>query len=245
MTSVSSAECGTFLSGFTAYWAARRRPAPARSRTVRLCAGGGTDGRTWGPDPGGNGGAVHAHRETRRMSTPVAVGFRQRLPLDSLAHTAMLVLAGHTRGHIVTALQELLRHALSVGGTARRGNREKAITMLLQIWVAAPRHLQPFRDEGLAHVQRLPVDDRIVVHWGMAMAVYLFFGAVAAAVGRLVRLQGTCATAWQVTADWSRCVTASMRTSSDSVIMGDCGSCLPCVAPGDPPIPTPEGPGWP
>jgi hypothetical protein len=88
-----------------------------------------------------------------------------------------------------------LRHVLSVGGTARRGNREKAITMLLRIWVAVPRHLRPFRDEGLAHVPRLPVDDRITVHWGMTMAVYPFFGAVAAAVGRLVRWQGTCAAA--------------------------------------------------
>jgi hypothetical protein len=129
------------------------------------------------------------------MSTPAPVGFSQRLQLAWLEHTAALVLAGHTRDHIVTTLQALLRHELSVGGTAQRGNREKAITMLLQIWVATPRHLRPFRDEGLAHVQRLPVDDRIAVHWGMAMAVYPFFGAVAEAVGRLVRLQGTCAAA--------------------------------------------------
>ena len=134
-------------------------------------------------------------REVRHMSTPVPVGFSQRLQLDWLEHTAMLILAGHTRAHVVTALQDLLRHELSIGGTAPRGNREKAITMLLQIWVATPRHLRPFRDEGLAHVQRLPVDDRIAVHWGMAMAVYPFFGAVAEAVGRLVRLQGTCAAA--------------------------------------------------
>jgi hypothetical protein len=129
------------------------------------------------------------------MSTPVPVGFSQRLQLAWLEHTVTLVLAGHMRNHIVTSLQDLLRHELSVGGTASRGNREKAITMLLRIWVSVPRHLQPFRDEGLEHMQRLPVDDRLAVHWGMAMAVYPFFGAVAAAVGRLVRLQGTCAVA--------------------------------------------------
>ena len=129
------------------------------------------------------------------MSTPAAVGLSQRLQLDWLEYTAVLVLKGHTRDHIETSLQDLLRHALSVGGTAPRGNREKAITILLQIWVAAPRHLRPFRDEGLEHMQRLPVDARLAVHWGMAMAVSPFFGAVAAAVGRLVRLQGTCAAA--------------------------------------------------
>jgi hypothetical protein len=75
------------------------------------------------------------------MSTPVPVGFSQRLQLDWLEHTATLVLAGHTRDHIVTTLQDLLRHELSVGGMAPRGNREKAITMLLRIWVLVPRHL--------------------------------------------------------------------------------------------------------
>jgi hypothetical protein len=129
------------------------------------------------------------------MSTPVAVGFRQRLQLDWFEHTATLVLAGHMRDHVVTALQDLLRYVLSAAGTAQRGNREKAMTMLLRIWVSVPRHLRLFRDEELTHVQRLPVDDRIAVHWGRAMAVYPFFGAVAAAVGRLVCLQGTCAAA--------------------------------------------------
>jgi len=38
-------------------------------------------------------------------------------------------------------------------------------------------------------------DIRVAVHWGMTMAVYPFFSAVAEIVGRLVRLQGTCAAA--------------------------------------------------
>jgi hypothetical protein len=129
------------------------------------------------------------------MSTPMPIGFSQRVQLDWLEQTATLVLAGQTRAQIETALQERLRDKLSVAGTAQRGNREKAITILLKTWVSVPQCLQPLRDEGLAYLRRLPHDDHIALHWGMTMAVYPFFGAVAETVGRLLRLQGACAAA--------------------------------------------------
>jgi hypothetical protein len=129
------------------------------------------------------------------MSTPMQIGFSQRVQLDWLEQTAALVFAGQTRAQITTALQELLHDKLSVGGTAPRGNREKAITILLHIWVSVPRRLQPFRDDGLDSLQRLPLNDHLALHWGMTMTVYPFFGAVAETVGRLMRLQGTCAAA--------------------------------------------------
>ena len=129
------------------------------------------------------------------MSTPMQIGFSQRVQLDWLEQTAALVLAGQTREQIETTLQERLHDKLSVGGTAQRGNREKAITILLKIWVSVPPWLQPFRDGGLDHLQRLPHADHIAVHWGMTMSAYQFFGAVAETVGRLMRLQGTCAAA--------------------------------------------------
>jgi hypothetical protein len=106
-----------------------------------------------------------------------------------------LVLAGQTREQIETALQACLRDKLSIGGTAQRGNREKAITILLKIRVSVPPWLQPFRADGLGYLRRLPDADHTAVHWGMTMAAYPFFGAVAEAVGRLLCLQGTCAAA--------------------------------------------------
>ena len=42
-------------------------------------------------------------------------------------------------------------------------------------------------------LQGLPRKERIAVHWGMAMAAYPFWGAVAAHTGRLLLLQGTAA----------------------------------------------------
>jgi len=129
------------------------------------------------------------------MSTQMQIGFSQRVQLEWLEQTAALVLAGQTREQVETTLQERLRDKLSIGGTAQRGNREKAITILLKIWVSVPTWLQLLRDDGLGHLQRLPPADHIAVHWGMTMAAYPFFSAVAETVGRLMRLQGTCAAA--------------------------------------------------
>ena len=119
------------------------------------------------------------------------IGFSQRIHLDWLEYTANLVLAGNPREEIVAALGERLKEKLSVGNQPERGNRDKAITILTKVWVTVPRDLQSLRDEGLGHLQCRGPSDRMLVHWCMCMAVYPFFGTVADAVGRLLRLQGT------------------------------------------------------
>jgi SNF2-related domain len=58
-----------------------------------------------------------------------------------------------------------------------------------------PRELMLFRDDGLAHLNQLPLTDHLAVHSGMTIAVYPFVGVVAETVGRLLRLQGSCAAA--------------------------------------------------
>jgi hypothetical protein len=127
------------------------------------------------------------------MNGPMQIGFSQRIQLDWLERTALLLLQGYTRSEIQVALQEILQGRLSIGGTAERSNREKAISILLKIWVTVPRDLTLFRDDGLAHLNRLPLSDHLAVHWGMIIAVYPFIGVVAEAVGRLLRLQSSCA----------------------------------------------------
>ena len=119
------------------------------------------------------------------------IGFSQRIHLDWLEYTANLVLAGNPREEIVAALGERLKEKLSVGNQPERGNRDKAITILTKVWVTVPRELQSLRDEGLDHLRSRGPSDRMLVHWCMCMAVYPFFGTVADAVGRLLRLQGT------------------------------------------------------
>lgn len=123
------------------------------------------------------------------------IGFSQRIRLAWLEYTTNLVFAGCSRDDIVAALKEQLKDQLSVGNDPKRGNRDKAITILTKVWVTVPEELRPLRDRGLELLQRLRPNDRVLVHWCMCMAVYPFFGMVADATGRLLRLQGTAAAA--------------------------------------------------
>ena len=119
----------------------------------------------------------------------VQVGFSQRVRLEWLERTAALVLAGCGREEVQGALREFLKDRLSAGGTARRGNREKAITILLKIWVSPPDHLVSFRDDGLHLLRGVAREHHLAIHWGMTIAVYPFVARVAETIGRLVRLQ--------------------------------------------------------
>ena len=121
------------------------------------------------------------------------IGFSQRVRLDWLEQTANLVLAGNDKTAINDSLQDLLVDKVSVGGKSVRGNREKVITILLKTWFTVPSDLEILRDEGLEILQGLSRKDRIAVHWGMALAAYPFWGAVATHTGRLLRLQGSAA----------------------------------------------------
>ena len=123
------------------------------------------------------------------------IGIDRIIRLDWLEKTANLVIAGNTKTSINEILQDLLKDNLSGGKPGVRGSREKTITILMKIWLTVPRGLEALRDEGLQIHQGLPRKDRIVVHWGMALAAYPFWGAVAAHTGRLLRLQGTAAAA--------------------------------------------------
>jgi hypothetical protein len=123
------------------------------------------------------------------------IGFSQRVHLEWLEQTVNLILAGNDQPTIESDLQRILRTKVSVGGHAQRGNREKIITILTKVWLRVPKHLMNLRDDGLSILTNLSGDERMAVHWGMVTAVYPFWGAVASHVGRLLKLQGTCAAA--------------------------------------------------
>ena len=123
------------------------------------------------------------------MTRITQIGFSQRIRLEWLEKTARLFLAGNTREEIEKELQDFLEDKLSIGSNPERGAREKAITILLKIWVSVPRSLAGFQKEGLEFLKKLPPEDHLAVHWGMTMAVYPFFANVAEQIGRLLRLQ--------------------------------------------------------
>jgi len=121
------------------------------------------------------------------------IGFSQRVRLEWFEHASRLVASGNAPAEIEVALKDILSDKLSVGGTAERGNREKAVTILLKVWVRTPQDIVPLRDDGLKLLQDIPQSQHLAVHWGLSMAVYPFWAAVAETTGRLLRLQGTAA----------------------------------------------------
>jgi len=123
------------------------------------------------------------------MNVLPPIGFSQRLQLDWLRTTAKLAAEGQPEVEIRQVLDDLLMGSLSVGASPVRGNRDKAITILLKAWVRVPKERQAFRDEGLTLLKELPQALHVAVHWGACMAAYPFFGDVAQATGRLLRLQ--------------------------------------------------------
>ena len=123
------------------------------------------------------------------MTGITQIGFSQRIRLEWLEKTARFFLAGNTREEIEKELRDFLEDKLSVGSNPERGAREKAITILLKIWVSVPESLAGFHKEGLEFLRKLPPEDHLAIHWGMTMAVYPFFASVADQVGRLLRLQ--------------------------------------------------------
>lgn len=119
------------------------------------------------------------------------IGYNRTVRLRWLDQVVDLVLAGQDDKQIHHALSEMLRDQLSVSSTAKRGSREKTITLLIKTWLRVPTRLIRFRDEGLQLFKSAAKPDRLVLHWGMTMAVYPFWRSVADATGRLFRLQGT------------------------------------------------------
>lgn len=119
------------------------------------------------------------------------VGYNRTVKLSWLEYTARLAMDGRNEEDIEKALQELLKDQLSVGSHAKRGSREKTITILLKTWVRVPEELRALRDEGLQLLRQEPRAQHLAIHWGMTMAAYPFWRIVAETAGRLVRLQGS------------------------------------------------------
>jgi len=117
------------------------------------------------------------------------IGLDRVVRLDWLEQTAYLVLAGNEAHEMKTILQEELSDAFRSSNTDVRGSLDKTITILSRIWASVSGNLHPLREDGLNLLSILPQKDHIAVHWGMTMAVYPFWGSVAAHTGRLLRLQ--------------------------------------------------------
>lgn len=114
------------------------------------------------------------------------VGFDRTLKLEWLDITADLTMQGYSAQEINQKLDEFLMDQIK-GKDARRKTR----TVLLATWVKTCKELLPFRSDAFNLLDYIPKEYHIVIHWGMSMATYPFFGHMATNIGRLINLQGT------------------------------------------------------
>ena len=121
------------------------------------------------------------------------VGIDRGVRLDWLELTANLILAGNAPDPIKKALQEHLAVVFQTSSLEIRGSLSKTITILMRTWLRVPSELRGLRDSGISLISERPKPEHLPIHWGMIGAVYPFWSAVAAQVGRLLRLQRTVA----------------------------------------------------
>jgi hypothetical protein len=121
------------------------------------------------------------------------IGLDRLIQIKWLEKTANLVLAGADYKSIKAMLQEDLLDSFQSKNVEVRGSIDKTITILTKVWYKPPKNLTSFQQNGLELLSSLQSKYHIAVHWGMIMAVYPFWGAVALNTGRLLRLQGTAA----------------------------------------------------
>jgi hypothetical protein len=155
------------------------------------------------------------------------IGFDRKLELDWLDATVGLCQESLDPGAVAGQLRQRLAHEIA-GDEARR----KTITVLLRIWVNVPAEDSRLRDEALQRVAEVNPEERLWLHWGMALLAYPFFRDVAATVGQLSRLQGTFSQAqvqrrmvenWGQRTTLQRAVQRLLRTFVDWDVMRDAG----------------------
>jgi hypothetical protein len=117
------------------------------------------------------------------------VGIDRLIRLQWLEQTTNLVLAGGDLPSIKHTLTEMLADTFPLSQKERRGSIGKIITVLTKTWILVPKELQELRDSGIALLRELSDPQHLPLHWGMIMAVYPFWGAVASQTGRLLKLQ--------------------------------------------------------
>ncbi|MBS90813.1 hypothetical protein [Sphingobium sp.] len=121
-----------------------------------------------------------------KSDTAPQIGFDRYIQLD-WARSALRVRAGLETLEELTALIDA-----SHTGTAAK---KKTRTVLNRLWLEPRSDIENMCDRAVAIYKSDPSTSVATLTWGMAIATYPFFGAVAEIVGRLLRLQGECSSA--------------------------------------------------
>ncbi|MDQ7053922.1 MAG: hypothetical protein Q9P14_13945 [candidate division KSB1 bacterium] len=118
------------------------------------------------------------------------IGFDRRIRLEWLEKAVRYYRAGLPASQILNLLLEEVSERLAVGKSkVNRGSGKRPFLLLMKIWIRPDEFIEPLRQSALELFDKTPAELHIVLHWGMATAVYPFWESVAFHTGRMIRLQ--------------------------------------------------------
>ncbi|TNF32504.1 MAG: hypothetical protein EP329_09890 [Deltaproteobacteria bacterium] len=123
------------------------------------------------------------------MNRRANIGFDRRIDLDWLDAAAAQAAAGAPNDDMRAYLWNLLDGVVS--GDKSNSARGKTVTVLNHIWGEVPEPAAPLRVRAIAQLAGSEPDARIAIHWAMMVGTYPVFTDAAAAIGRLLTLQGS------------------------------------------------------
>jgi hypothetical protein len=123
------------------------------------------------------------------MSGRTSIGFDRRVDAEWLDAIAQQVATG-MNGSELRAFAFALMDGVVAGGTKHGTAAQKTVTVLTRTWANVNPEVIGLRDRAIGLLPSLSRQERVGLHWAMAMAGYRFFGDLAGVCGRMLELQG-------------------------------------------------------
>lgn len=121
--------------------------------------------------------------ETRKK-----IGFDRTIAIEWLDAGTAQVAKGQSPTQVRQYLWDFLED-VEPGNTNNSG-RGKTLTVLTRIWVAVPLNAERLKEAALRCFLSGTAEQRVAIHWSMAMGTHPFFYDVVSNVGKLLTLNG-------------------------------------------------------
>jgi hypothetical protein len=116
------------------------------------------------------------------------IGFDRTIDIEWLDAGAARAATGQTPAEIRKFLWDFLEDV--VPGNTNNSGRGKTLTVLSRIWVAAPAPVKPLREMALRRFVSATSEQRVAIHWAMAVGTHPYFYDVVTNVGKILTLNG-------------------------------------------------------
>jgi hypothetical protein len=114
----------------------------------------------------------------------ITIGFDRYIERQWLEQTAEWVVQDATKEQLHENIDQYLAPYIN-GATSLR----KSKNVLFGVWFKTDKQNQLFKEQAKRLYQTATAQEKLVIHWGLAVASYPFFASVVRLLGRLFRLQ--------------------------------------------------------